>query len=357
MQHLMTVVEQLDRAASELATDHPINNRLALILVDNAVELILHRQCTDLLEHDTTMSKIHKAMLAIGKDNPRGDLQADTTIGDYVLLTPKQRAWARGYSMPNKAKTLAQREELTEPERRFIDAAHSYRNQLYHVGLDYDDIIRSVAGQYYALCCDLFARLKPAWRTISSTDTYTEVASRYLPQCNGKVTPWSVDSDTLAEKLRGALPDTIPDLAQTLGESAVQSVDAIEESFDFLVQDNPSNLGKEELLEIAQWNLDLEKKLLSDEVNGLWVDPDYRTEWAEVSTALEVDWKQRHHSLPTARWRNRAYAIRKETDPLIAMDKYQSLRNDMAYLEEAVQSAASELDHWIQTQIDLARGK
>ena len=34
LRYTLTVVEQLDRAASELAVDHPINNRLALILVD-----------------------------------------------------------------------------------------------------------------------------------------------------------------------------------------------------------------------------------------------------------------------------------------------------------------------------------
>ena len=44
MRYVITIVEQLDRAAAELTTDHPINNRLALILIDNATELILHRQ-------------------------------------------------------------------------------------------------------------------------------------------------------------------------------------------------------------------------------------------------------------------------------------------------------------------------
>ena len=50
MRHVVTIVEQLDRAAMELATDHPINNRLALILIDNASEVILHRQSMDRLE-------------------------------------------------------------------------------------------------------------------------------------------------------------------------------------------------------------------------------------------------------------------------------------------------------------------
>jgi hypothetical protein len=39
MRFVMLVVEQLDRAATELAVDHPLNARIALILVDNAEAL------------------------------------------------------------------------------------------------------------------------------------------------------------------------------------------------------------------------------------------------------------------------------------------------------------------------------
>ena len=48
MRYILTVVEQLDRAARELTVNHPINNRLALIWILNAVELIIHlaSRCT-----------------------------------------------------------------------------------------------------------------------------------------------------------------------------------------------------------------------------------------------------------------------------------------------------------------------
>jgi hypothetical protein len=57
MRYVMPIVEQLDRAAQELAIDHPINNRLALILIDNATELILHGRCTDQIEEDKERRK------------------------------------------------------------------------------------------------------------------------------------------------------------------------------------------------------------------------------------------------------------------------------------------------------------
>ena len=58
MRHLLTVVEQLDRAARELATDHSINNRLALIFVDNDVELMIHQCCLDHLSYEPLLNRM-----------------------------------------------------------------------------------------------------------------------------------------------------------------------------------------------------------------------------------------------------------------------------------------------------------
>ncbi|MDR5750353.1 MULTISPECIES: hypothetical protein [unclassified Caballeronia] len=45
MKTLTTYVEQLDRAAEEMRVGTDVGNRLALILVDNVIELMLHRYC------------------------------------------------------------------------------------------------------------------------------------------------------------------------------------------------------------------------------------------------------------------------------------------------------------------------
>ena len=90
---------------------------------------------------------------------------------------------------------------------------------------------------------------------------------------------------------------------------------------------------------------------------GLWVDPNYRRGFARVATSMESTWRQRHNSLPSERWMARAATVGRETDPLTAMGLYQSLRKDMAYLEESILSAAEDLDIWIQQEIDRARGK
>ena len=357
MRHLLPIVEQMDRASGELAVDHPINNRLALILVDNAVELVLHRECTDLLEEDTRKSNLKKMERALRRARNSEELFPDGTAFDYATLTRKQRTLAGGDSMPGKVKVLVDLSKLTRPEGQFIKAAHGYRNQLYHVGLRYDDIIRALAGRYFLLCSNLLVRLRPKGITYSSRDTYTEVAERYLSIRDGMVIHRNLDFEELPGKLRCALPDTIPDLPKILANSAIESIDEVEEGFNFLIQDNPMNLGSKELLKVVQWWTDLEKKLEKDEISGLWADPSYREEMDEAATNLRSDWRQRYFSLPTAKWRDRANAIGAESCSYTAMHRYQQLRNDMDYLEGGIQSAAEELDRWIQTQIDIARGK
>ena len=360
MRYVLTIVEQLDRAASELSNDHPINNRLALIQIDNATELMLHRQCTDRLEWDSEISGRQAALRATAKGN---SLKAEAKLSkDSVdlIMTPRQRANAKGKFFDGKLKVLEDMGDLTQAERRFITIAHDYRNELYHVGLTHDDIIRAIAGHYFLLCCDLFTRmgkLAVFGPSFSSNDKYTEVAKRYFLIRDGRMVPFHVDNGVLAEKLRCARPDGIPDLAETLGGSARKSIKAIMDDFEFLIQDNPFGFNADKMLEVAQWQRDLTDALEREDVNGLWVDPNYRDSFTRVATTLEATWEQRHTSIPHEKWMLRAAAMEREADPLIAMYLYQSLRNDMSYLEESVLSAAGELDSRIQTEVDRARGK
>ena len=272
-------------------------------------------------------------------------------------MTPKQRSQSRGVSLDGKLKVLESMEDITSKERRFIAIAHDYRNELYHVGLTHDEIIRAIAAQYFLLSCDLFTRLGNKGffgPTFSSNDEYTDVAKRYLPLRNGRIFPSIVDKSDLADKLRGALPIGMPDLAVTLATSARKAIQAVTDEFAFLIQNNPFGFDTNKMLEVAQWQRDLAEALVRKGVDGLWIDPDYREGFSRVATELETKWRQRHSSLPHERWMLRATAVERERSPLTALDLYQSLREDMSYLEESILSASNELDRWIQREVDKA---
>ena len=357
MRYILTIVEQLDRAARELLTDHPINSRLALVLIDNATELVVHRQCTDRLEHDNFWTEMHEAAQAIARDNPEAEIDDHSTS---ALLRPEQREKIRGRLLKPRLHVLEEMGDLSGVEREFISIAHDYRNELYHVGLRHDSIIRAVAGQYFLLCCDLFVRmgqLSPFKYSWSSTDEYTSVARRYLPTRNGDIDVLSVDKSRLADKLRGALPHGLPDLSAVLAHNAHECILKVQKDFGFLVQENPFGLDAQKMLEAAQWQHDLAEAIQKKDLIGHWVDADYREGYVRIAADLEADWTQPHTAIPIESWTRRATSLGNETDPLKALARYKSLRNSMSYLEDSITSAAVDLDQWIQVEIDKARGK
>ena len=108
MQELLIIVEQLDRASSELLTDHPINNRMALILIDNATELMLHGQCASHLECDNTYFPMLKSYESILERHPEADVSGPMNdIAEHVL-TPQQRSSARGKWLAGKLKGISE---------------------------------------------------------------------------------------------------------------------------------------------------------------------------------------------------------------------------------------------------------
>jgi len=97
------------------------------------------------------------------------------------------------------------------------------------------------------------------------------------------------------------------------------------------------------------------------EANGIHnptrFDPARAKQVRRVKAAFDAKWRQRHRRLPLAKWRARADLVERQPNPLVAMARYQALRNDMAYLEEALGEAAYQLESYIQMEIDRARGK
>jgi hypothetical protein len=328
MLYILTLVEQLDRAARELATDHPINNRIALILVDNAVELIIHHRLRSELQFEHVEQR----------------------------LTPKQRLMARGAFLEGKLNVLERLNKISAQERQFIKICHDYRNELYHVGLKHENIIRAIAAEYFKLACELFVRLPRGGRSWGSNDSLTDVARSYI----GTDDHWAfheVSEKKLADNLRAALPAALPGLQSTLHQNAEQSIDGIKESLDFLVTNNPNRDGVDEILRLAQFQYEQTRALARAGIEGTWLTPGYSEAAQKITAELKATWKQRHPSVPIRAWHKRAGIILQEKDSLVSLALFQALRTDMTYLENALSDLADDLEGWVQLQIDVARDK
>jgi len=116
------VVEQLDLAAELLHEQHPMQSRLTLILVDNALEFALHRYARD-----------HFA------GNP---------VPYYLPIAKRRRLYRQrlkvsGQHLKPKLAFARSQDVITEDQARFVRHAHEFRNQAYHAGRAYDLSSRS----------------------------------------------------------------------------------------------------------------------------------------------------------------------------------------------------------------------
>ena len=357
----LTIVEQLHRATHEVVTDYWVNNRLALILVDNAAELIIQHHCADRLEKNEWWSRIDMAKQAIARSRPQGSDNSDLkSISGETPMTENQRRAARGKHLGDKLKLLVTMGDITQLERRFIAIAHDFRNELYHAGFAHGEIIRPVAIRYFLLGCDLFVRLGnlSVWKlTGSRREIRNEIAEMYFPSVDDGPMRFEVDKEEVADRLRCALPDGIPDLSNSLMASAENRITETTKSFEFMERDNPQGFRGDELLKLIQWWYELEKVLEREKVDGLWWDPEYVKNVRRVAVEFGAVWAPQHTSLPTKGWLRQAGRIEQTDDPLAAMHLYGLLMENMSYLRDVIDCAAEDLDRWIQPENDRIRGK
>ena len=361
LERVLTIVEQLHRATEEFRTDHPTNNRLALILIDNAAELIIQNHCVDRLESNEFWSRISMAKRAIAKARPSESDNSDLeTITGTPPMTEKQRRAAKGQHLGDKLKLLVSMGDITQLERRFIAISHDYRNELYHAGFAHDEVIRPMAGRYFLLSCDLFVRLGnlSVWKLNGSRgEIRAEAARLYFPAVDDGPMSFEVDKDDVAKRLRHALQGELPNLSKSLAESAGKHITEAKKNFESIERDNPLGLHGNKLLEFIQWEHDLREALEREKVDGLWWDPEYVRNVSRVAGELRPTWTQKHTSVPIGGWLRQADRIGQTDDPLLATQLYGFLVDNMSYLSDVINAAADDLDRWIQNEIDRIRGK
>ena len=361
LEDTLTIVEQLHRSTEELRTDHPTNNRLALILIDNAVELMVHHHCMDRLKENEQSSRFAMAKQAIARNRPPGSENSDLDATNGTrIMTEQERREANGKRLDKKLKLLASLGDIAALERRFVTIAHCYRNELYHVGLAHNEIIRPIAGQYFLLSCNLFTRLGNLGPWVlggSPKEVSSEVAKLYFPPEDGGSTWFRVDKEDVAGRLRCSLPDGIPNLSKSLEESAETHIIKAKEDFDYLNRENPVGLHDRELLEFIQWRYDLGEELERQNVDGVWWDPEYRRNILRVEGEFKPKWTRQHASLPVEGWFRQADRIGQTHNPLEAMHLYGLLMKNMSYISDVINASAESLDKWQQDELDRILGK
>lgn len=201
------------------------HDRLALLLTDHLVEVIMKREIDVQLAFQLSDSLVEKMRESRRGGDQLGE-RLEAAVNDHV--GPERRKdidanWA------DKTGYLCKKKVLSEKEQQVLNRLHEYRNAAYHRDILDPTLIGDLVLAYMALACDLLARHRPVAFVMAMSEP-------------GEVTTPCELPGLLAD----GLETDIKAMARRFSDHSVQRVHTIATAISVaqtLVRDNPMPAG------------------------------------------------------------------------------------------------------------------
>lgn len=333
-QMLYDHIDQLDLALDQLALKDRNFDRFAIMLVDNVVELTLHRHAQEQKAYANIWSQTGKPPV-----NPK------------VLVS------ALGQKFDAKVSLALQTGLLTGPMSQSINWLHSFRNSSYHAGLRHEGILHSLANFYLRTCCDLLVRYRPAsWS--SGSEKMSHRVAKYLGSSEFGLSLWTKDSafDSAWERLRIVASSMRCNLIDDLFRDMESVIDLVDGQIAFYVdnaQMTKCHTRDAAVIEAQIWPLAFsDKGVQYAQQNGckgaIRIGPRL-AEW------LRGNYKPSVASDPVPKWRDRLQSLRQEKAEHAALEKYCNFLNQTLSIRGEILRQNDSLWQHIEEMSDRAR--
>lgn len=155
---LERVVVQLVEAGRLADVGDVPHGRLALILLDNLAEVLMHREWED----EVHWIRLARGQVALLQSHPRLDDDGQKLLDELATRTvSKTREQAISRTFGGKVSFLAQQGTLDSAHGRVLEKLHAYRNAAYHRDEVRPETLRTAVEIYFFLCCYLMKALPP----------------------------------------------------------------------------------------------------------------------------------------------------------------------------------------------------
>ncbi len=329
LQFVADQVDQLDLALDQLAVRDRNFDRFAMMLIDNVVELTLHRHAREKAS-ENEMWKHNPA--------PKND--------------PKLVAEGLGQSFEAKVRLARATDMIPADAAESIQYLHGFRNTVYHQGRRHEGILHSLAIFYFQNACTVLEGFKPTWWSTGSRDRISHRAIKYLGP--PRLLDYRQAMSSACARLRQVADSLGHTMVADLHADMNKTIDHADEMVDFLASDAPEATSRKQAIISAQaWPF-----AFSDE-GKQWARSNGCT---EATVGGYVDWLSAHYpwpirSDPIRSWRKRLESLKLEKSPSAALKKYCDFMRQTEGFRSQIDESASQLDAHIQHQIDVARGK
>lgn len=335
MERLAYIVEQISEAGRFLGLKSAPHARMALLLLDNAAEILMHRA----VMYDLQLDEMWSRMFQSARDSLPPD-RAATLIQEssYEPIAPKRRK-AMEHLFAPKVEFLVEQQKLPDVVGQVIKALHRYRNDAYHRDKVRRETLHAAAIIYYEVACELLATLPPSSMVWSSADNWSGFLSRF-----GLKPPYSMMPDGIAEiasNLRSEIGIDGNTLAQVLSDHLVSRLADLNEQLDFICESvGGVATHASELKEIQFWSAT--GRLPESEA-----DQQFLAYAPKYTLAHLAEWRLGAEQLRT----------RVGEGKLELFAEFCEVEHQLEPLEEMVNEVASLIDQAIQHEIDMALGK
>lgn len=329
IQFLSDNIDQLDLALDQLAVSERNFDRFAIMLVDNVVELTLHRFVQDKASDNEMWGRF---------DKPKHD--------------PKVIEKGLGQNFDNKAKAARKLGLFDEQMCESILNLHSFRNSSYHKGLRHEGILHSLAIFFFRCACVILESYEPGYWCYSSSDKISYRAKKYVGESSFLN---SRDFYKSAYKRLGEVALSFDhNLIDDLSNDMTSTIDQTDQSIDFLSEGGPDNKTRDEVVIDSQaWPF-----AFSDKGKAFAKENDCR----ETTIGAIVNWLIDHYNWefkadPIPGWLSRSDKLAKESCEHKALKRYCDFMRQTEEIRSKIEESALQLDGYIQQQIDYMRGK
>ena len=236
LEQLEIVAVQLDECRRLIEQGRAAQLRVALLLIDNAAELIMRRQIVQATEYNHLWKKYPESLDLPEDDKAR--VAIHNMAGNYV---DDKRLYEIEKHFPKKVAFLVERGIIDRALGDSLNKLHDYRNEAQHRDTVRVATIGPAVRIYFDMTCTLLAGYKPhvwIYRALTppgepEIDWFSENYPTTAALLGGKQRP-GTNEEAVAKALRRSVDiDSLDALRQALNDHLMSRVDEIEKELEF----------------------------------------------------------------------------------------------------------------------------
>lgn len=339
MERLILIVEQLEECKRLILEGGLSPLRMALLLLDNAVEIMMYRQIKNELAVSRMYENMLKSMEALQSHDM--DVKRREQLNEHIKKLQEQIVPLREKRkitkvFDEKLKFLTQKQCIGQSVAAVLSSMHRYRNTAHHQDKVRKETLRPIVLLLFEVACDLMVSLRPSYMSWSSSEDYSRFEKRY-----GVLATNAGDEKQRAlirNQLRQDLPLEFSDLRNDLVSHLEARLQDLIEALEFVAE----NVSDKEDLDGALRHIEF------------WFGRNKSSNRTKVSFDAFVP---QHNMGELETWKAGTQNLQHLNDKLLLFSEFARYEAFLEPIEELAYEAAAAIDHAIDMEIDRLRGK